>query len=121
MMNERKTMLVFYSSFIIHHSSFSLRGLVMVSNERYTELAELAGGFLHDIKNHISNLTLHLDLLAEDLQAGETPREKRALTKVQKLRTECERLIDISNDFLRYARISDLEREPCDLTDVVEE
>ena len=93
----------------------------MVSNERYTELAELAGGFIHDIKNHISNLTLHLDLLAEDLQAGETPREKRALTKVQKLRTECERLVDISNNFLRFARITDIEREPCDLTEVVEE
>src|SRR5262245_15769331 len=93
----------------------------MVSNECYTELAELAGGFIHDIKNHLSNLTLHLDLLAEDLQGGETPREKRALTKVQKLRTECEHLVEISNDFLRFARITELDREPCDLTDVVEE
>jgi two-component system, NtrC family, sensor histidine kinase HydH len=93
----------------------------MVSNERYTELAELAGGFIHDIKNHLSNLTLHLDLLAEDLHNGETPREKRALTKVQKLRTECERLVDISNDFLRFTRLSDVEREPCDLIGVVEE
>ncbi|MBI1917832.1 MAG: two-component sensor histidine kinase [Planctomycetes bacterium] len=93
----------------------------MVSNERYTELAELAGGFIHDIKNHISNLTLHLDLLAEDLQGGETPREKRALTKAQKLRTECEHLVEVSNHFLRFARITDLDREPCDLTDVVEE
>jgi len=93
----------------------------MVSNERYTELAELAGGFIHDIKNHISNLTLHLDLLAEDLQGGETAREKRALTKAQKLRVECERLVEVSNGFLRFARITDLEREPCDLTDVVEE
>src|SRR5262249_49746905 len=71
--------------------------------------------------NHLSNLTLHLDLLAEDLQGGETPREKRALTKVQKLRTECEHLVEISNDFLRFARITELDREPCDLTDVVEE
>jgi signal transduction histidine kinase len=93
----------------------------MVSNESYSELAELAGGFIHDIKNHISNLTLHLDLLAEDLQAGETAREKRALTKVQKLRVECERLVEVSNDFLRFARITDLDREPCDLTDLVEE
>src|SRR5439155_21061319 len=41
--------------------------------------------------------------------------------KVQKLRTECERLVDVSNDFLRFARITDLDRESCDLTDVVEE
>lgn len=92
----------------------------MVS-DRYTELAELAGGFIHEIKNHLSTLGLNLQLLAEDFQDAQTPREKRASTKIQKLQGECERLVDISNDFLRFARIGDLEMEPCDLTAVVEE
>src|SRR5262249_2155638 len=46
---------------------------------------------------------------------------KRAMAKILKLRGECERLVDVSNEFLGFARIHDLEREPCDLTDVVEE
>src|SRR5262245_13091268 len=118
MTNDRDGCFVGHWSLVIGHS---VGGLVMVSSEHYTELAELAGGFIHDIKNHISNLTLHLDLLAEDLQAGETAREKRSLAKVQKLRAECEALVDLSNDFLRFARITDLERDPCDLIEVVEE
>src|SRR5262249_49930050 len=93
----------------------------MVSNERYTELAELAGGFIHDIKNHLSTLPLNPALLAEALSTGEPRREKRALTKVKNLRTECERLVDISNDFLRFTRLSEVERETCDLIGVVEE
>ena len=30
-----------------------------VPNEAVTELAELAGGFIHEIKNHISTLNLN--------------------------------------------------------------
>ncbi len=37
-------------------------------HEQYAELAELAGGFIHEIKNHLSTLGLNLQLLAEDFQ-----------------------------------------------------
>jgi len=93
----------------------------MVSSEQYTALAEVAGGFIHEIKNHIGTLGLNLQLLAEDFQAAETPREKRAQGRIQKLQAECDRLVEKSNDFLRFARLSAVERERCDLTDVVEE
>jgi signal transduction histidine kinase len=88
---------------------------------RYAELAELAGGFIHEMKNHLGTLKLQLELLAEDFQDGQSPREKRAFTKVQKLQTECQRLEDLSKDFLTFARINELEREPSDLADVIDE
>src|SRR5436190_23772827 len=91
------------------------------AGDRYTELAELAGGFIHEVKNHLGTLKLNLELLAEDFQDAQTPREKRAATKIQRLNGELERLVDISNDFLRFARISELERHPCDLADVLDE
>src|SRR5207253_3682230 len=87
----------------------------------YTELAELAGSFIHEIKNHLSTLGLNLQLLAEDFQDPETQRERRALQRVQRLQTECQRLVDVSNDFLRFARIKDLKLEPCDLGKLIEE
>jgi signal transduction histidine kinase len=37
------------------------------------------------------------------------------------LQTECQRIVDVSNDFLRFARIRELPLEPCDLAKVVEE
>jgi len=90
-------------------------------SDQYAVLAELAGGFIHEIKNHLSTLGLNLQLLAEDFQEAETHRERRAFTRVQKLQTECERLVQIANDFLRFARIKDLDRKPTDLGKVIEE
>src|SRR5947209_1650655 len=90
-------------------------------NERYHELAELAGGFIHEIKNHLSTLGLNLQLLAEDFQESATPRERRAQTRVQRLQGECQRLVDLSNDFLRFARIHTLDVLPTDLGKVIEE
>jgi two-component system, NtrC family, sensor histidine kinase HydH len=89
--------------------------------DQYAELAELAGGFIHEMKNHISTLGLNLQLLAEDFQDPQSPRERRALTRVQRLQAECQRLLDVSNDFLRFARIRDLDLVPTDLARVVEE
>src|SRR5436190_2138503 len=89
--------------------------------DSYAELAELAGGFIHEIKNHLSTLGLNLQLLAEDFQEPESHRERRALERVQRLQQECQRLVDVSNDFLRFARVQDLDLKPADLGAVVEE
>lgn len=85
------------------------------------ELAELAGGFIHDLRNHLSTLQLNLQLLAEDFAEPQAPRERRALDRVERLRGECQRLVDFSNDFLRFARVKDLDRQPTELPALVDE
>src|SRR5213075_1534554 len=90
-------------------------------NTHYHELAELAGGFIHEIKNHLSTLGLNLQLLTEDFQDPQSQRERRALTRVQKLQGECQRLVDLSNDFLQFARIKEVPLEPGDLRKLIEE
>jgi signal transduction histidine kinase len=89
--------------------------------DKYAELAELAGGFIHEIKNHLSTLGLNLQLLAEDFAEPQTHRERRALERIKRLQGECQRLVDVSNDFLRFSRVQDLERKPCNLAEVVDE
>src|SRR5581483_2263196 len=91
-----------------------------VADTSYAALAELAGGFIHEIKNHLGTLGLNLQLLAEDFQEPQSPRERRALQRVQKLQGECHRLVDVANDFLRFARIKELPLEPADLGKVIE-
>ena len=87
----------------------------------YAALAELAGGFIHEIKNHLNTLNLNLQLLGEDFKDPETQRERRALARVQKLQGECQRLVDLSNDFLHFARLKDLPLEAADLGKLVME
>jgi signal transduction histidine kinase len=83
------------------------------------ELAEIAGGFIHEIKNHISTLGLNLQLLAEDFTDAPTPRERKILQRIQRLQTECQRLTELSNDFLRFARLRQIETRPASLHDVL--
>src|SRR5438270_3291929 len=90
-------------------------------NTPYAELAEVAGGFIHEIKNHLSTLGFNLQLLAEDFQEPQSPRERRALTRVLRIQAECQHLVEVSNDFLRFARLKDLDLAPTDLGRVVEE
>jgi signal transduction histidine kinase len=90
-------------------------------SQSYVELVELAGSFIHEIKNHLSTLGLNLQLLAEDFREPETHRERRALQRIQRLKTECQHLVDVSNDFLRFARVKDLERTPTNVAKLVEE
>jgi signal transduction histidine kinase len=78
------------------------------SLQQYTELAESAGGFIHEIKNHLGTLALNLQLLAEDFETPQTQRERRALERVTRLHGECQRLVELSNDFLRFARVREL-------------
>jgi len=92
-----------------------------VPRDDYAALAELAGGFIHEIKNHLGTLGLNLQLLAEDFEDPQSQRERRALTRIQKLQAECQRLVDLSNDFLRFARLRDLPLELCSLAKVIEE
>jgi two-component system, NtrC family, sensor histidine kinase HydH len=88
---------------------------------QYAEIAQLAGGLAHEIRNPLSTLQLNMQLLVEDLQNPETPRERRALQRVERLHHEVQRLHGILENFLRFARIRDLELHPADLNQVVEE
>lgn len=88
---------------------------------QYAEIAQLAGGLAHEIRNPLSTMCLNLDLLAEDFQNPETPRDRRVAQKVERLRKETQRLQNILEDFLRFARVQALRKVPADLNAVVEE
>ncbi len=89
--------------------------------DRYAEIAQLAGGLAHEIRNPLSTLQLNLQLLAEDFHDPETPRDRRALQRIERLEHEVRRLHGIVENFLRFARIQDLDLRPADLNEIVEE
>lgn len=87
-----------------------------MSNPQYLELA---GGFIHELKNQINTLSLNLQLLGEDLDPPQSPRERKAAERVARLTDDCRRLVDLSNDFLRFARVDNLTLGRCDLPELV--
>jgi signal transduction histidine kinase len=91
--------------------------------EQYTEIALLAGGLAHEIKNPLSTMRLNLSLLAEDFADSKSVRDQRALQKIRIVEGECLRLNDILEDFLRFVRVGveELRLERHDLNQVVQE
>ncbi len=87
----------------------------------YAEVSQLAGGLAHEIRNPLSTVSLNLDLLAEDFQSPETPRDRRVLQRVERLQHEVHRLRDILESFLRFARVQPLRLESIKLNAIVEE
>jgi signal transduction histidine kinase len=83
--------------------------------DQYTEIARLAGGLAHEIKNPLSTIRLNMELLAEDMGDSEAPRDRRALAKVQVVQRECERLQQLLDDFLNFAKLRRLNLEPSNL------
>jgi two-component system, NtrC family, sensor histidine kinase HydH len=87
--------------------------------DQYTEMARLAGALAHEIKNPLSTISLNMELLAEDFAASDSPRDRRALGKVQVVQRECQRLEALLNDFLSFTKAHRLELEPSDLNEQV--
>ena len=86
-----------------------------------TELASLAGGLAHEIRNPLSTIRMNLELLAEDLTEEDSGNARRMLNRVEKLQNECLNLEGVLNEFLQFARAGQLDLVECSLNDVVDE
>lgn len=95
------------------------RAVAAALTQQYADLAEMTGGFIHDMKNHLGTVLLNLDLLAEDFEDPQTHKDRRALDRITLMRDECRRLVTLSNDFLRFARVQEMHAEPVRLDEVV--
>ncbi len=88
---------------------------------QYAEIASLAGGLAHEIKNPLSTILLNLELMQEDAAEDDSPRGRRLQRKIETVEKECHHLHTILQAFLQFARVGQLELIPSDLNRVVED
>ncbi len=88
---------------------------------QYEELAELAGSLAHEIKNPLSVIHMNIDLLSEDLNEIDSPVTRRSIQRVNIVRSQCERMEALLRDFLKYARLRDIDLLPGSLNDQIEQ
>jgi signal transduction histidine kinase len=87
----------------------------------YAEITQLAGGLAHEIRNPLSTMRMNLDLLAEEFDQPESSRDRRIIQKIDRVRKESHRLQSILEDFLRFARVQQIDAAPADLNAVIDE
>ena len=90
------------------------------------ELAELAGGLAHEIRNPLSTLKVNLQLLTEDLRDTadddiDPGFRRRARKRLETLQDETSRLQHLLDEFLRVVGRHELDRHPSDLAELIPE
>jgi signal transduction histidine kinase len=86
---------------------------------QFHELAELAGSLAHEIKNPLSVIHMNVDLLAEELEESDWAGVRRATSKVDMIRQQCERMETLLRDFLKFAKLRDLDMTPGSLNEQI--
>ena len=89
--------------------------------KQYADFVTLVGGLAHEIKNPLSTIRLNMELLSEDFAASQTPKERRAAAKIAVVDRECQRLQDLLDDFLNYAKVRHPNLAPANLNLLVEQ
>ncbi len=79
----------------------------------------MAGALAHEIKNPLSVIRMNMDLLTEDLADEDPINRRRVLQKIQIVQRQCERLQNLLNDFLKFARVRKLDLTPGNLNEQV--
>lgn len=86
--------------------------------ERYMGLGSLAAGLQHEIKNPLSALSLHIQLLCERLHKETGDQEVNEILDV--LNTEVKRISGVLDGFRNYASIHEIGRAPVDVSTMIE-
>jgi two-component system, NtrC family, sensor histidine kinase HydH len=86
---------------------------------QYAEIATLAGGLAHEIKNPLSTIGMNLELMSEDLSPDDSVRDRRLVKKIATVQRECRHLEDILNAFLEFARAGEIDSVRTDLNEFV--
>ncbi|MFO8071881.1 MAG: ATP-binding protein, partial [Polyangia bacterium] len=82
---------------------------------------KMAAQVTHEIRNPLSSLGLNADLLEEELSGSEAPEPAEARGLLRAIQEEIERLTDITESYLRFARLPAPSLETTNLNEVVED
>jgi signal transduction histidine kinase len=88
-----------------------------VANERLAAIGKMAAHVTHEIRNPLSSIGLNIELLDEELAAGQVSDEAKSLLSA--ITREVQRLEHLSEEYLRVARLPQPRMEADDLANTV--
>src|SRR3989442_2729915 len=83
--------------------------------QHFALLGRLAAGVSHEIRNPLSAIFLHVDVLEEELRAPSPDSPAELAQAVAEIKTQLARLEDLVQDYLSLVRVAQIERTPHNL------
>lgn len=87
----------------------------LAAAEKRVLLSRLLARLAHEVRNPLSSLDVHFQLLEEDLASLKSPLKEKAASRLEIIRGELHRLEAKVKHFLRLAHASALELEPVEI------
>lgn len=91
----------------------------LLHTERLAAIGEMSAKVAHEIKNPLSSISLNTELLHDEINNYNGSKTKDAEDMIQSIMKEVDRLTDISEEYLQFARFPKLELKPASLNDIL--
>jgi two-component system, NtrC family, sensor histidine kinase PilS len=91
----------------------------LLHTERLAAIGEMSAKVAHEIKNPLSSISLNTELLHDEINNYNGGKTKDAEDMIQSIMKEVDRLTDISEEYLQFARFPRLELKPASLNDML--
>ncbi len=95
--------------------AFGQDGEYLTHEQKHRLLSRLLGRMAHEIRNPLSSLHVHVQLLEEDLARLQPATPAGTVSRLEIIHGELHRLDNIVKHFLRLARPTDLDPAPVDI------
>lgn len=77
----------------------------LLQSERLATVGKLAAEVAHEIRNPLGSISLNLELLEDEIEAGTATHSGETVSLIDSIKLELERLVEITDDYLRLARV----------------
>ncbi|MEE9260557.1 MAG: ATP-binding protein [Candidatus Scalindua sediminis] len=94
----------------------------LLHTERLATIGEMSAKVAHEIKNPLSSISLNTELLHDEIihdNGGKGDKTKEAEELIQSIMKEVDRLTEISEEYLHFARFPRLELKPASVNDML--
>ncbi|MFZ5493711.1 MAG: sensor histidine kinase [Verrucomicrobiota bacterium] len=100
-------------------NAFGHDGRMLAAQEKQLLLSRLLARLAHEIRNPLSSLDIHVQLLEEDLAQVSPALKERTAGRLAFIHGELQRLENIVRQFLNLAGPSDLELQPVEMPRII--
>jgi PAS domain S-box-containing protein len=91
----------------------------LLHSERLATIGEMSAKVAHEIRNPLSSISLNTELLYDEIVNNNGEKKSDAENLIQSILSEVDTLTEMSDEYLRYARLPRLETKPASINDVL--
>ena len=91
----------------------------LLHTERLATIGEMSAKVAHEIKNPLSSISLNTELLHDEINNYNGDKTNEAEEMIQSIMKEVDRLTDISEEYLQFARFPRLELKSASINDML--